>query len=100
MITPDTDPSHVDSPAWWLYLLACADGRTYVGIAKDVVARFAKHQAGKGARFTRANKPVAILGVQAFGSRADASRAEYALKQLAREQRLAWALKFAWRPPS
>lgn len=90
------------SPAdtWWLYLLACADGRTYVGIAKDVMARFAKHQAGKGARFTRANKPVAILGAQSFASRADASRAEYALKQLAREQRLAWAVKFVWQSRS
>jgi putative endonuclease len=90
--------NHIDP--WWLYLLLCRDGRTYAGIAKDVEARFIAHQAGKGARFTRANPPVKILGAQCFESRAAASRAEYALKQLSREGRLAWALTVAWQSRS
>lgn len=87
--------TQVGTDCWWLYLLLCRDGRTYAGIAKDVEARFAAHQSGKGARFTRANPPVKILGAQQFESRAAASRAEYALKQLNREQRLLWALTAA-----
>ena len=86
--------------AWWLYLLMCTDGRTYVGIAKNVEARFALHVSGKGARFTRANKPIKILGAQYFTSRSAASKAEYALKQLDRPQRLRWATTFAWQSPS
>ena len=29
------------SDAWWLYVLLCANERLYVGIARDVDARFA-----------------------------------------------------------
>jgi putative endonuclease len=46
---------------WSVYILECRDNRLYTGIAKDVAARFAMHQSGKGAAFTRMNPPVAIL---------------------------------------
>jgi putative endonuclease len=77
--------------SWWLYLLACEDGRTYAGIAIDVEARFELHRQGKGAKFTRANRPVRVLGAQAFASRSEAQKAEAALKQLHRDEKLAWA---------
>jgi putative endonuclease len=76
---------------WWLYLLVCRDGRTYAGIATDVAARFAAHNSGKGAKFTRSNPPVRVLGAQAFASKSEALRAEAALKKLDRKDRLAWA---------
>jgi putative endonuclease len=76
---------------WWLYLLVCRDGRTYAGIATDVAARFAAHSSGKGAKFTRANRPVRVLGARAFASRSEALKAEAALKKLDRTARLAWA---------
>jgi|SRR4051812_35619470 putative endonuclease len=78
---------------WWLYLLVCRDGRTYAGIATDVEARFAVHSSGKGAKFTRSNPPVRVLGTQAFASKSEALKAEAALKQLNRGARLAWAQK-------
>ncbi|HEY0680891.1 MAG TPA: GIY-YIG nuclease family protein [Steroidobacter sp.] len=77
--------------SWWLYLLACRDGRTYVGIAIDVAARFAVHISGKGAKFTRSNPPTHVLGARAFASKSEALKAEAALKKLNRTQRLAWA---------
>jgi putative endonuclease len=80
---------------WWLYLLVCRDGRTYAGIATDVAARFAVHSSGKGAKFTRSNPPVRVLGAQAFASRSEALKAEAALKKLDRPKRLAWARKCA-----
>ena len=80
---------------WWLYLLVCRDGRTYAGIATDVAARFAAHSSGKGAKFTRSNPPVRVLGTQAFASKSEALKAEAALKQLNRAARLAWAQKCA-----
>ena len=76
---------------WWLYLLICRDGRTYAGIATDVAARFAVHCSGKGAKFTRSNPPVRVLGAQPFATRSEALKAEAALKKLARDQKLAWA---------
>jgi putative endonuclease len=80
---------------WWLYLLLCADGRTYTGIALDVAARYRLHCAGKGARFTRANRPVQILGAQPFESRSAALKAEAALKKLRRAEKMQWAM--LWR---
>lgn len=81
---------------WWLYLLACRDGRTYAGIATDVAARFAAHSIGKGAKFTRSNPPVRVLGARAFANKSDALKAELALKKLDRARRLVWAREFAW----
>ena len=78
---------------WWLYLLVCRDGRTYAGVATDVAARFAVHSSGKGAKFTRANPPVRVLGAQAFASRSEALKAEAALKKLDRTKKWAWARK-------
>ena len=91
---PRADLAEAQAETWWLYLLACKDGRTYAGIALDVAARFALHVSGKGAKFTRANPPREILGAQAFTSRSEALKAEYALKQLDRAGRLKWAHHF------
>ena len=84
---------------WWLYLLGCRDGRTYAGIAIDVAARFAAHSSGKGAKFTRSNPPVRVLGAQAFASKSEALKAEAALKRLDRTKKLAWARKRRPSPP-
>ena len=81
------------TPGWWLYLLECRDGRTYAGIATDVAARFAVHSSGKGAKFTRSNPPVRVLGAQAFASRSEALKAEAALTKLDRTKKLVWARK-------
>ena len=81
------------SQCWWLYLLVCRDGRTYAGIAIDVAARFVAHSSGKGAKFTRSNPPVRVLGAQAFASKSEALKAEAALKKLERTEKLAWARK-------
>src|SRR6185312_15051173 len=82
---------HRMTQGWWVYLLVCRDGRTYAGIATDVAARFEAHSRGKGAKFTRSNPPVRVLGTQAFASKSEALKAEAALKKLDRPARLAWA---------
>jgi putative endonuclease len=76
---------------WWLYLLECEGERLYAGVAIDVVARFELHRTGKGAKFTRANPPMTLLAAQPFESQGEALRAEYALKQLKRAEKLHWA---------
>ena len=78
------------SGGWWLYVLECRRGVLYTGIAKNVEARFDAHLNGTGAMFTRRNRPVRILGKAALGTRGEALRAEYALKQLPRSDKLRW----------
>jgi putative endonuclease len=69
---------------WHLYLIECMDGSLYAGITTDVERRFRLHAAGKGARYTRSHKPLRLVAAVAVGSRAEALRAEWALKQLPR----------------
>ncbi|WP_028917211.1 GIY-YIG nuclease family protein [Pseudoxanthomonas sp. J35] len=78
---------------WFLYLLECRNGAWYAGISTDVDARFQAHLAGKGARYTRANPPLRLLGSRAFPDRAAASRAEWEIKRLPREHKLAFLLE-------
>ncbi len=82
---------------WWVYLLACKNGRLYAGVALDVEARFVLHATGKGARFTRANPPERILAARPFPTRSLAQKAECALKKLKRARKLEWARENAVR---
>jgi len=74
---------------WSVYLLRCADGSLYCGIAKDVAKRVSTHNSGKGARYTRARRPVRVVWQQAGFGHGDALRREYAIKQLSRRAKLA-----------
>lgn len=78
-----------DGDAWAVYLLECADGRVYTGIARDPRQRYAKHLAGKGARFTRSNPPRQLLGWVWVADRGSALRLEIAWKKLPRHERIA-----------
>ena len=70
--------------AWFVYLARCADDTLYCGITNDVAARLAAHNAGKGARYTRARTPIELVLVRRCGSRSRALRLEYRVKQLTR----------------
>ena len=79
----NTSEAKLPSPAsWFLYLIECADGSIYTGIARDVAARYAAHACGKGARYTRSHPPARLLATQAFPDRSSALKAEYRVKQL------------------
>ncbi len=83
---------------WYLYLLECENGYLYGGITNDVERRFKVHQQGKGAKFTRINPPLRILGVEQFESRSAASIAEPKLKKLSRTQKLVWSQQHSYKP--
>jgi len=85
-----TEQAKLPPPAgWFLYLIECADGSIYTGIARDVAARYAAHACGKGARYTRSHPPVRLLACQAHPDRSSALKAEYRVKQLtAAEKRI------------
>ena len=72
-------------------MLSCRGGKIYTGTAVDPQARFLAHRKGKGAAFTRANPPVALLRSEPHESRGAACRAECALKKLSKKHKVAWA---------
>ena len=74
-----------------LYILKCADGTFYVGVAVDVARRVDEHNASaRGAKYTRGRRPVRLVYARAFRSRSAALRAEYRVKQLSRDEK--WKL--------
>lgn len=73
----------------YVYILKCADKTFYIGIAADVVKRLALHNAGKGAKYTRARLPVKVIYREGPITLTRALRREYQLKQLTRVQKQA-----------
>ncbi len=70
---------------WSIYLLRCADGSVYTGIATDVSRRISEHEQGKrGAKYLRGRGPFELVYQRAVGDRSIATRIEYRVKQLAR----------------
>jgi putative endonuclease len=67
---------------WFLYVAECADGSLYTGIARDVKARIALHDAGKGARYTRGRGPLEVRAVRRCASKSEALKLEMAVKKL------------------
>lgn len=76
---------------WHIYLVRCADGALYTGVAMDVARRIAEHN-GKGtggARYTRARRPVKLVYQEPAANRSIACKREYRIKQLNRREKLA-----------
>jgi len=78
---------------WFLYLIECKDGSIYTGITVDVLARYAMHEKGKGAKYTRSRPPRRLLAIRAYPDRASASRAEYAIKRLSKAAKRSMCLR-------
>lgn len=74
---------------WWVYMVKCADGTLYTGVAKDVNRRCEQHNAGTASRYTRSRLPVVLVYHEAHTSRGSALRREAAIKAMTRRQKLA-----------
>ncbi len=68
----------------FVYILRCADGTLYTGIAKDLERRLAQHQAGKASRYTRARLPVTVVWSHEVASWGAALREEIRIKRMSR----------------
>ena len=77
-----------DPSRWFVYVVRCADDSLYTGVARDVEARIAQHEEGKGARYTRGRAPFSLAAKVRCRSQGDALRVEYAFKALSRGRKL------------
>jgi putative endonuclease len=73
---------------WFAYFVRCSDGSLYCGATNDVVARVAKHNAGRGARYTRSRLPVRLVWSRRLADRSRAMSLEAHLKRLTRAQKV------------
>ena len=67
------------------YVLECNDGSYYAGYTNDLEKRVRVHNEGKGAKYTRAKKPVRCIYHESFETKREAMQAEYQFKQLKRD---------------
>jgi putative endonuclease len=75
--------------SWFVYMLRCADGSLYTGIARDVERRVAEHNGDdrRCASYTRSRRPVVLIYRESVASRSEASSREAQIKRLTREEK-------------
>lgn len=76
-----------ESPDWSVYIVSCADGSLYTGIAKNVEARIALHNTGRGAAYTRSRRPVRLRYSENGLTRSEALIREARIKSLPRPEK-------------
>lgn len=68
-----------------IYILRCADGSLYTGIALDVQRRLEEHRSGvRGAKYLRGRLPIELVFEIAAGDRSDALRLEHRVKRMSK----------------
>lgn len=75
-------PCETNVTDWFVYLVQCSDGSLYTGVSTDVVRRLTMHNQGKGARYTRARRPVRLVFVDGRIDKSHALRSEIAIKRM------------------
>ena len=85
----EMDEAKADSSAetWFVYILRCADGSLYTGIAKDVSRRCEQHNAGTASRYTRSRLPVNLEYQEAQATQSLALKREAAIKAMSRQEK-------------
>lgn len=79
---PQTNGSYV-------YILRCGNDALYTGWTTDIRRRFYCHSIGKGAKYTRAHRPLELYYMEACEDRIAAQKREAEIKQYTRQQKLA-----------
>jgi len=76
--------------AWYVYILRCQDDSLYTGVCTDLERRIQEHNQcnKKGARYTRARRPVKMVYQEDCENRSEACKREAAIKKLQRKQKL------------
>jgi len=73
---------------YYTYVLLTENNTLYCGYTDDVEKRFEKHLSGKGAKYTRANKPIKIIYTAEFETKSEAMKEECRIKDLHRSEKL------------
>jgi putative endonuclease len=73
---------------WCTYIVECSDKTFYVGMTNNIEKRIAKHNTGKGAKYTKGRSPVKLRYLCLFESKSEACKHEYELKQYTRLEKI------------
>ena len=73
---------------WVVYLLRCRDGTLYTGCTNNLPHRLCAHNEGKGAKYTRARRPVVLVYQEQFATKEEAMRREWEIKHMTRDEKM------------
>lgn len=74
--------------AYFVYIVECKDQTFYTGWTVDIEERMARHNEGKGAKYTRGRYPVVLRYFEELPTKVAAMQREWAIKQLSRMEKL------------
>lgn len=72
----------------YVYIVKCKDETFYTGYTSNIEKRIKAHNDGKGAKYTRARRPVELVYMETYETKVEAMRREYAIKQLKRAHKM------------
>ena len=72
----------LNNKKYYVYIILTVNNKLYCGYTDDVEKRYKLHKEGKGAKFTKANKPLKLVYTKEFNT-----KQEYRIKQLTRKQK-------------
>ena len=77
------------SNPYTVYILECADGTYYTGITTDITRRLDEHNhSPKGAKYTRARRPVSLRYHEAHPDKSQALKREREIKRMKRSDKM------------
>ena len=77
-------------PCWYVYILRCNDGSLYTGVTTDCERRLYEHNhTTRGAKYTRARRPVQLAYSETAESRSEAQQREAQIQRLSPQQKAA-----------
>ena len=71
----------------YTYIVRCSDGTLYTGWTNDLKKRIKDHNEGRGAKYTRARRPVVLAYYEEFDTKEEAMSREWAIKHMTRRRR-------------
>ena len=67
----------------FVYIVRCSDNSLYTGYTNNIEARINKHNAGKGAKYTKIRRPVVLVYQEMYETKSEAE-----IKTFTRQRKL------------
>ena len=78
-----------EAALWAVYIVICSDKTFYTGITTNIDKRIIAHNSGKrGAKYTRARRPVSLIAIIEAPSKSAALKCEFAIKQCKKNDKI------------
>lgn len=80
---------------WFVYMVRCVDNSLYTGVTTDLTRRVNEHngvdkiKVGRGAKYTKARRPVELVYQEVVSGRGEAQRREASLRRLSKADKQA-----------